>query len=168
MSRYCAVSVLSIIGKRRKKEEACLPATHKRREATTTTTTTMRRRRRRKRRRRRRRTTTTTTWKKTTTTTPMPAATPSNSSLRRVSFVLLFPSYLSLSLSFSSPDAVPRDHPSFSPIPDGPSSFLGHFRRAARLPFSPSLLLREAIPPLRPLLLRPPDGGPRRSEVERK
>lgn len=47
------------------------------------------------------------------------------------------------------------------PIHD-PSSFLGYFRCAARLPFSPSLLLRGAIPPLRPLLL---PAGWRSTEV---
>lgn len=43
-----------------------------------------------------------------------------------------------------------------------PSSFLGYFQCAARLPFSSSLLLRGAIPPLRPLLL---PAGWRSTEV---
>jgi len=63
-----------------------------------------------------------------------------------------------------------------------PSSFLGYFQCAARLPFSPSLLLRGAIPPLHPLLLpagwrstevggreeaKPGGGGRHFMEVER-
>lgn len=98
--------------------------------------------------------TTTTTWKKTTTTTPVPAANP----------LELLSSACLLHLPRCPPFPVSRATILLSrrfPM-RGPSSFLGYFRRAARLPFSPSLLLRGVIPPLRPLLL---SAGWRSTEV---
>lgn len=133
VSRYCAVSVLSIIGKRRKKEEACPLRGEKRR----------RRQRGRKRRRPRR----------------CLQPTPSNSSLRRVSFTSL---------------AAHR-----FPCPARPSFFLADSRCAVHPPFSatfgalPVFLSRRAsfsagLFHLSVLSSCPPDGDPRRSEVERK
>jgi len=134
---------------------------------------------------------TTTTWKKTTTTTPVPAANPSNSFLRRVSFVLLLsPSpaplltlFLSLSLSFSFFPSFPLA-PSLSPYiasrcPPRASFFLADSRCTVHPSFSatfgalPVFLSRRTsfsaeLSHLSVLLSCPADGGPRRSEVERK
>ncbi|KAL0114498.1 hypothetical protein PUN28_011635 [Cardiocondyla obscurior] len=86
--------------------------------------------------------------------------TPSNSSsLRHVSFAPASPLPRCVPTVPMSRATILLSHR--FPMYD-PSSFLEYFRRAARLPFSPSLLLRGAIPPLRPLLL---PAGWRSTEV---
>lgn len=105
-------------------------------------------------------TTTTTMLKKTTTTTPVPAANPLELLSSTSPSSSPFPRY--------AVSGVPCDYPSFSPIPDARSILLSRLLSVR----CPSSFLAE--PPPRgystslsssPCL---PDGGPRRSEVERK